>query len=82
MRFLAKMPAESCYLATQRSCARIKQVAQEYSLFADVLGETGGDQIEIALDGKTAISATIAELNDAFESALEKALRTEAATAM
>ncbi len=62
--------------------ARIKQVAQEYSLFADVLGETGGDQIEIALDGKTAISATIAELNDAFESALEKALRTEAATAM
>ena len=57
--------------------ARIKEVAQEYGLFADVLGETGGDRVEIALDGKTVISATLAELNGTYESALEKALRAE-----
>ncbi|HWZ83651.1 MAG TPA: phosphoribosylformylglycinamidine synthase subunit PurL [Terriglobales bacterium] len=56
--------------------ARIQQVAEEYDLFADVLGETSGDRVEIAVDGKTLISATIAELNGTFEGALEKALRT------
>ena len=56
---------------------RIQQVAQDYSLFADVLGETGSDRVEIALDGKPVISATVAELDEAYESALENALRTE-----
>ena len=62
--------------------ARIKQVAEEFDLFADVLGETGGDHIEITLDGRTVIYATLAELNAAYERALEKALRTEPATAL
>jgi phosphoribosylformylglycinamidine synthase len=62
------------------SLARIQQVAQEYSFFADVLGETGGDRIEIAMDGKMVVSAAIADLNEAYESALEKALRTEPST--
>jgi phosphoribosylformylglycinamidine synthase len=57
--------------------ARIQQVAGEYGLFADVLGETGGDRVEIALDGNTTVSATVAELGEAYENALEKALRTE-----
>jgi phosphoribosylformylglycinamidine synthase len=57
--------------------ARIQQVAGEYGLFADVLGETGGDRIEIALDGNAGVSATVAESSEAYESALEKALRTE-----
>jgi phosphoribosylformylglycinamidine synthase len=60
--------------------ARIQQVAQEYGLFADVVGETGGDRVEITLDGKMVVSATLAELDEAYESALEKALRPEAAT--
>jgi phosphoribosylformylglycinamidine synthase II len=59
--------------------ARIKQVAGEYGLFADVLGETGGDRVEIALDGTSVISATVSELREAYESALEKALRPEPA---
>jgi phosphoribosylformylglycinamidine synthase len=59
--------------------ARIKQVAGEYGLFADVLGETGGDRVGIALDGKSVISATVSELREAYESALEKALRAEPA---
>jgi phosphoribosylformylglycinamidine synthase len=56
---------------------RIQQVAVEYDLFADVLGETGGDRVEIALNSKTVVSATVSELCEAYESALEKALRTE-----
>jgi len=57
--------------------SRIQQVAGEYGLFADVLGETGGDRVEITLDGNAAVSAIIAELGEAYESALEKALRAE-----
>jgi len=57
--------------------ARIQQVAEEYGLYADALGETGGDRLEIALDGKAVVSARLAELNQAYESALETALRAE-----
>jgi phosphoribosylformylglycinamidine synthase II len=56
---------------------RIQQLAVEYGLFADVLGETGGDRMEITLNGQPMVSATVAELRQAYESALEKALRTE-----
>jgi phosphoribosylformylglycinamidine synthase subunit PurL len=56
---------------------RIKQVAEEFGVSADVLGQTGSDRIEISIDGHRVISANIAELRDAYEGALEKALRTE-----
>jgi phosphoribosylformylglycinamidine synthase len=56
---------------------RIKQVAVKYGLFADEIGKTGGDGVEIKLDGKTVVSASLAELNNVYETALEKALRTE-----
>jgi phosphoribosylformylglycinamidine synthase subunit PurL len=61
--------------------ARIKQVAEEYGVTADVLGETGTDRVQIAIDGQPAISASIVELRQAYEGALEKALRTEVGTA-
>jgi phosphoribosylformylglycinamidine synthase subunit PurL len=57
--------------------SRIKQVAVKYDLLADEIGKTGGDRIEIELDGQPAVTASVAELNDVYESALEKALRTE-----
>ena len=56
---------------------RIQQVAEEYGVFADVLGETGGDRVEIAVGDQTVISASIAELREAYEGALERALRAE-----
>jgi phosphoribosylformylglycinamidine synthase subunit PurL len=56
---------------------RIKQIAEEYGVFADVLGETGSDKVEITVDGQSMISASIAELREAYEGALERALRTE-----
>ncbi|MFZ0481089.1 MAG: phosphoribosylformylglycinamidine synthase subunit PurL [Terriglobales bacterium] len=58
--------------------ARIKQVAAEYEISADLLGETSGDQVEIAIDGQPVIVARADELRAAYEGALEKALRTEA----
>jgi phosphoribosylformylglycinamidine synthase len=53
---------------------RIQQVAEEHGIFADVLGETGSDRIEISVDGQPVISASVAELREAYEGALEKAL--------
>ncbi len=56
---------------------RIQQVAEEYGIATDVLGETGGERVEISIDGHPAISANVKELWEAYEGALEKALRTE-----
>jgi len=61
--------------------ARIQQVAEEFEISADLLGETRGGQIEIAIDGAPAISASVAELRGAYEDALEKALRAEVSLA-
>jgi phosphoribosylformylglycinamidine synthase len=60
---------------------RIQQVAEEYDVFADVLGETGSDRVEITVDGQPVISAGVAELREAYEGALERALRTEPSVA-
>jgi len=60
---------------------RIEQVAEEHGVFADVLGETGSDRVEISVDGQAVISASVAELREAYEGALERALRTEAGVA-
>jgi len=60
---------------------RIQQVAEEYGVIADVLGETGTDSVEITVDGQLVISASIAELREAYEGALERALRTESSVA-
>jgi phosphoribosylformylglycinamidine synthase len=57
---------------------RIKQVAEEYDISADVLGETtASNRVEIAIDRRAAISANVEELGNSYEGALEKALRTE-----
>jgi phosphoribosylformylglycinamidine synthase len=60
---------------------RIEQIAEEYGVFADVLGETGSDRVEIVVDGQLVISASVAELREAYEGALEKALRGEPSSA-
>jgi phosphoribosylformylglycinamidine synthase II len=57
--------------------AGIKQAAGRHGLRVDVLGETVAGQVEIRVDGQLVISASVAELSEAYESALEKALRTE-----
>jgi phosphoribosylformylglycinamidine synthase subunit PurL len=56
---------------------RIQQVAEEYGVVADVLGETGGDRVEIAVGEKNVISAGLGELRDSYEGALERVLQAE-----
>ena len=56
---------------------RIQQVAVKYGLSSEVIGETVPGQIEIKLDGRVVVSASVSELREAYESALQKALRTE-----
>jgi phosphoribosylformylglycinamidine synthase len=57
--------------------AGIKEIAAKYGLSLDLLGETVSGQVEIKLDGRVVVSASVVELRDVYESALEKALRTE-----
>ena len=56
----------------------IQQVAVKYGLSSEVIGKTTPDQVTIKLDGQVVVSASVAELRDAYEGALEKAMRTEA----
>jgi phosphoribosylformylglycinamidine (FGAM) synthase-like enzyme len=56
---------------------RIQQIAEEFGVIADVLGETGSDRVQIAVGGQPVISASVGELRAAFEGSLEKAMRTE-----
>jgi len=55
----------------------IKQVAAKYGLSLDLLGETVPERVEIKLDGRVVVSASVSELREVYESALEKALRAE-----
>ena len=56
---------------------RIRQIAQTHGITADAVGETGGDRLEISLDGKTVVTVSLAELNSEYEGALESALRAD-----
>jgi len=57
--------------------ARIKQIATDFSVAAEAIGETIPDRLEISIDGKVAVSAAVSDLSTAYESALESALRTD-----
>jgi phosphoribosylformylglycinamidine synthase II len=57
--------------------SRIKEVGEKYGVAADVIGETIPNRLEISLDGKVVVSASVTELSEAYEGALESALRTE-----
>jgi phosphoribosylformylglycinamidine synthase len=66
------------------SCAsehagRIQELAVEYGVAADVLGETVPEKIEIVVDGRQVVAATVSELRDAWARALERALHVETA---
>lgn len=58
---------------------RIKEIAKNYGGFADLLGETIPETIEIKLDGRSVVSGRVSELNEEYENALERTLRSEPA---
>jgi len=55
--------------------SRIQPVAAKYRLSAEEIGETVSGQVEIRLDDRVVVSATVSELRDTHEGALEAALR-------
>jgi phosphoribosylformylglycinamidine synthase II len=57
--------------------ARIQQIAEEFDVISEVLGETGSDRVEISAGEDPVISASIEELRGAYEGSLEKALRSD-----
>ena len=65
----------------QTNVHRIQQIALKYGLSADVIGETVPEQLEIKLDGKPVVSTRVSELREAYENALQGALRTDLVTA-
>jgi phosphoribosylformylglycinamidine synthase subunit PurL len=56
--------------------AEIKKVAVKHGVSAEQVGETVPEGVEIKLDGRVVVSATIGELRDEYENALERALVT------
>ncbi len=56
---------------------RIKDIGVLYGLHVTEIGITGGDGVQIQVDGGLAVSASGVELRLAYESALEHALRAE-----
>ena len=57
--------------------SRIQEIAEKHGIAADVLGETIPERLEISLDGQMVVSAAVADLDHAYESALESILRTD-----
>jgi phosphoribosylformylglycinamidine (FGAM) synthase-like enzyme len=55
----------------------IQQVALKYGIAAELIGETVPERMEIRLDGRPVLSATVSELRDVHEGALERALQEE-----
>jgi len=64
----------------QTKVSGIQQIAVKYGLSADVIGETVPEQLEIKLDGRVVVSAEVSELREAYENALERALKTDLVT--
>jgi hypothetical protein len=62
--------------------AGIKEVAAKQGIAADRIGETGSSNVEIKIDGRVVVAASIAELHDVYENALEQALRSDMAIAV
>jgi phosphoribosylformylglycinamidine synthase len=59
--------------------ARIQHASEKHGIAAAVLGETIPERLEISLDGRIMVSAAVPELKQAYEGALQAALRTDAA---
>jgi len=57
--------------------SRIKEVAGKHGVSAVQVGETIPEKLEISLDGRTVVSSAISELSQAYESALQSALKTD-----
>ena len=60
-----------------KNLERIQQLAVQYAFSAEQIGSTVPDKLEIRVDGKPAATASISELRETWDSALESALHVE-----
>jgi len=71
-------PSSTVLVTTDPSnLAEIDATANEYNFFSARIGTTGGDRLEILVDGETFISAPLMELLSLWASALEANLHDE-----
>jgi phosphoribosylformylglycinamidine synthase subunit PurL len=61
----------------QSHLSGIQQVAEKYGIAAEPIGRTTPDLFEISINGKTVVSANIADLRTTWDSALERDLHVE-----
>jgi phosphoribosylformylglycinamidine synthase len=59
------------------SVVGIQQIAEKHEIFADVLGETIPERLEVSIDGRVVVSAAVSELDQAYDAALGASLRTD-----
>jgi phosphoribosylformylglycinamidine synthase len=71
-------PASTVLVTTHPSnVSKIEKLADEYSFFAARIGSTGGDRLEISVDGESFISAPLTKLRKPWAAALEATLHGE-----
>jgi phosphoribosylformylglycinamidine synthase len=61
----------------QNHVERIKQIAIQFALSAEIVGNTVPEKLEIRIDGDAYVSAPVSQLKQVWASALEAALHTE-----
>ena len=61
----------------RQNLGRIQQIASQYALSAEHIGDTVPEKLEIRVDGTTAATASVSELRGAWAGALERALHVE-----
>jgi phosphoribosylformylglycinamidine synthase len=57
--------------------SRIKQVAGNFGISAEQIGETTPEHAEVSIDGAVVVSAKVSELRDSFEGAIERVLKAD-----
>ncbi len=62
---------------TESNVEPIKQVAVKYGLSAQSIGKTVPEKLEIRVDGKAVISASVVSLRDVWEKSLKQALHVD-----
>jgi phosphoribosylformylglycinamidine synthase len=58
--------------------SRIKQVADNYGISAERIGEIIPEKAEISIDSRVVVSAAVSELRESFEGAIERVLKADA----
>jgi hypothetical protein len=56
---------------------QIQAVAKKHGIFAERIGETVREQLEIRVDGGVVVSSSVGVLRDCYENGLPAALSTE-----